>query len=148
MLLRLVQSWGCGRAIANQSLAHAYEGIAKSSDCGNYINISDVLQSKNNYGYYCRRTRRRQEFAYRFNEYNPSDKTKPYPRFTNQTITASAGEFLTYLMVGNPHNQPNGDVLFNTRMVPSMAILPFQEPTALMTGPPMYIEASISHKRR
>lgn len=48
---------GCGGAIATQSLAHAYGDIALSSrsDCGIYTDISDVLQSKNNYGYYCRR---------------------------------------------------------------------------------------------
>ena len=67
---------GCGGAVANQSLAHAYGGIAKSSECGNHIDISDVLGSKNDYGYYCRRTCHEQELAYRFNEYNPSDNTK------------------------------------------------------------------------
>ena len=82
------------------------------SDCGNYTEISDVLGSKHNYGYYCRRTRHQQEFAYRFNEYNPNDTTKAYPRFTNRTITASAGECFNYSVTGDPQPQGGGNWLY------------------------------------
>lgn len=105
----------CGGAIMNQSLAHAYGDLALISDCGNYAQISDVLESKYNYGHYCRRTRYQQEFAYRFNEYNPKDKTKAYPRFTNRTITVSAGECFNYSMIGGPQLLGGGDLLFEFR---------------------------------
>lgn len=86
--------------------------MALSSQCGNYTEISDIMHSKYDYGYYCRRIPHQQEFAYRFNEYNPGDKTKTYPRFTNRTITASAGKCLNYSMVGIGQTQQNGDVFY------------------------------------
>ncbi|KAL9126100.1 MAG: hypothetical protein Q9217_004800 [Psora testacea] len=103
---------GCGSNVASQALAHAYGDLALSSDCGPYTEISDILNSKRNYRYYCRRTRHRQEFAVRFNEYNPDDRNKVYPRFTNRVITASSGECFTYSMVGSAQPQPNGDLLY------------------------------------
>ena len=73
---------GCGGDITSQALAHAYGEMALSSLCGAYNYTSDILKSRYDYGYYCRRTRHQQEFAYRFNEYNPEDKQRVYQRFT------------------------------------------------------------------
>ena len=92
----------CGGDVTGQALAHAYGEMALSSSCGNYTLTSDILKSKNDYSYYCNRTPNQQEFAYRFNEYNPEDKQKSYPRFTNRTITASASTCFNYRMVGEP----------------------------------------------
>ena len=65
-----------------------------------YDDISDLQLSKYDYGYYCRRDG--QEFAYRFNEYNPNDTQKVYPLFTNRTITASSGHCFSYSQLGDP----------------------------------------------
>ena len=54
------------------------------------------MTSKNNNPYYCRRTSNRQEFAYRFLEWNPEDKQRAYPAFTNRIITASSGPCFNY----------------------------------------------------
>lgn len=43
-----------------------------------------------------RRTRNKQQAAYRFKEYNPNDIQKAYPYFTNRTITAEAKGCVTY----------------------------------------------------
>ena len=102
----------CGGDVASQALAHAYGDLARSSECGPYTNIPEVLKYKNNYGYYCKRARHQQEFAYRFNEYNPLDIQKVYPRLTDRTITASSGDCLKYSMIGDPTTVDNGDLLY------------------------------------
>lgn len=79
-----------------QGLAHSYGQLTLSSDCGNYNDISDVLKSKHNFEYYCRRTENQQEFAYRFLEYNPDDSQKSYPWLTDRVITASSGKCDVY----------------------------------------------------
>ena len=55
-----------------------------------------MFYGETNPKYYCRRTLGRQEFAYRFLEYNPKDDQRTYPFPTNRTITASAGECYNY----------------------------------------------------
>ena len=73
---------GCGGGVTSEALSHAYGEVVLSSPCGLYNDTSDIVKSKHGYGYYCRRTRHSQEFAYHFNEYNPEDNQKKYPRFT------------------------------------------------------------------
>ena len=82
------------------SVAHSYGELALRSSCGIYDDITDVQLSKYDYGYYCQRER--QEFAYRFNEYNPNDTQRVYPLFTNRTITASSGDCFIYSQLGEP----------------------------------------------
>jgi hypothetical protein len=84
----------------SQSMAHSYGELTLSSTCGSYNDTSDILKSWYNYRYYCRRTRDRQEFAYRFSEYNPDDKEETYPFFTDRIITASSGPCFEYSEVG------------------------------------------------
>ena len=94
-----------------QGLAHIYGEQTSSSGCGPYKETSNILNSKNNYPYYCRRTPNRQEFAYRFSEFNPADTQKIYPSFSNRIITASAGHCFSYSEV-LPHimaNDVNGN---------------------------------------
>ncbi len=79
-----------------QAAAHGYGELAKSSDCGPYDELSDILNSKHNCPYYCRRTAGREEFSYRFLDYNPDDAQGSYPLLTNRTITASSGPYFEY----------------------------------------------------
>ena len=92
--------------MTTQALAHAYGEMTLISGCGSYKEIPDVLNSGNNYEYYCRREQDRQEFAYRFNEYNPNDTQLLYPLFTNRIVTASAGECFHYSQVGESRIGP------------------------------------------
>ena len=88
-----------------QALAHLYGESARgslspTSECGEYTDISRILDSKVDYRYYCRRTPGYEEFAYRFSEYNPDDTQNIYPSFTNRTITASSGPCFEYDQTG------------------------------------------------
>lgn len=87
--------------VVSQVLAHSYGDQSLKSECGPYEDISEVLRSKQNNEYYCRRTPGRQEFAFRFKEYNPKDRMKIYPFFTDRIITASSGNCMNYSEVGN-----------------------------------------------
>lgn len=89
----------CPEDVTAQAVAHSYGELALRSSCGLYDDISDLQNSKYDYSYYCRRDG--QEFAYRFNDYNPNDTQKVYPLFTNRTITASSGSCFTYSRLGN-----------------------------------------------
>ncbi|MCJ1299367.1 hypothetical protein MMC08_002159 [Hypocenomyce scalaris] len=102
----------CGGPVTSQALAHAYGDISSVSECGNYSDVLDVVKSKKNYGYYCNQTRHHQQYAYRFNEYNPNDTQKAYPRFTNRTITASSGPCIQYSMVGSFEIHPGGNFFY------------------------------------
>ncbi|KAL9006109.1 MAG: hypothetical protein Q9188_001129 [Gyalolechia gomerana] len=73
-----------------QSRAYTYGQMSLAADIGTYNDISDVLESKHNYWYYHRQTRNHRQLAYRFNEYNPADKNRLYPFFTNRTFTAES----------------------------------------------------------
>ena len=95
------------------TLAHAYGDLIRSTPCCNYENISDVLASQKDCSYYCRRDANNQQFAYRFNEYNPNDMSRSYPHFTNRIITASSGKCLNYSQDGDPQGGlPDGQLLF------------------------------------
>lgn len=85
-------------------VVHAYGGYAFGSltpnnYCGEYSTIDDILESRSNPKYYCRRTPGQQEFAYRFLEYNPRDHHRTYPYLTNRTIAASGDQCRNYSIV-------------------------------------------------
>ena len=81
----------CEMEVREDGLAHVYgEGIV-GQRCGAYHELTDVINSEQDYPYYCRREPGRHEFAYRFSEYNPNDTQKSYPHFTNRIVTASSG---------------------------------------------------------
>ena len=98
----------CRDEISNQAQAHACGEISRGFHCGPYNYTSQIIESHNDHRYYCRRTRHQQEFAYRFNEYNPDDTQNSYPQFTNRIITASAGQCFDYTMVGEPQDVSDG----------------------------------------
>ena len=85
----------------SQARAHAYGEEATDTGCGVYNTTADILHSKNDYNYYCRRTPKQQEFAYRFSEYNPENKQQTFPHFTNRIITASSGPCYKYYELNN-----------------------------------------------
>ncbi|KAL9611901.1 MAG: hypothetical protein Q9167_003482 [Letrouitia subvulpina] len=82
-----------------QGQAHSNGNVGSNVKCGAYDTISDILQSRQNPDFFCRRVPG--EFAYRFSEYNPSDNQSTYPHFTNRIITASSGACLVYNETGN-----------------------------------------------
>ncbi|KAL8728408.1 MAG: hypothetical protein Q9181_005360 [Wetmoreana brouardii] len=92
----------CQLPVTTDALAHAYgetthgADSTQASDCGYFDNVEDVISSKEDFRYYCRRNTTVQRFAYRFKEYNPNDFQKAYPHFTTRTITASSGECNEY----------------------------------------------------
>jgi hypothetical protein len=93
----------CPPRVTKQAVAHAHRELALASECGNYTEASEVQNSKHDYRYYCRRIpSNREEFAYRFNEYNPIDTQRVYPYFTNRGITAAAGKCVQYDVNGKP----------------------------------------------
>ena len=97
----MVGGGGCTGPIMSQARAHAYGDEATDAECGPYVDELDILKYKNDWGYYCKTTPNQQQFAYRFNEYNPGDKTKAYPRLTDRVITASSGECRVYTQDGD-----------------------------------------------
>ncbi|KAL9007493.1 MAG: hypothetical protein Q9173_007254, partial [Seirophora scorigena] len=85
--------------IAHAYGLYAFGSLTPGNDCVPYNDIDDVLRSQTTPKYYCRRTPGRREFAYRFLEYNPDDTERTYPRLTDRTITASAGQCQQYSFV-------------------------------------------------
>lgn len=88
----------CLSEVTRYALAHDYGGYglgptSESRECGDYSEIADVLNSDIAYPYW---SNGKQEFAYRFNEYNFDDVAKSYPYLTNRTITVSSGDCVTY----------------------------------------------------
>ena len=66
---------GCPSQVTIQTVAHAFGEMNQAAEYRTYSDIQkDVLESKHNYQYYWRQIRHQQQFAYRFNEYNPDDK--------------------------------------------------------------------------
>lgn len=98
--------------VREQGLAHAYGQLSQAAECCPYTDISDVLNSTQNCKYYCNFTPYKQEFAYRFKEYNPDDFARAYPIFTNRTITASSGRCNNYSQPKSPKPHGNGFSFF------------------------------------
>ena len=92
----------CNNVVTIHALAHAYGEMTLASDCGSYGEIADIINSKQNFQYYCGTDPSRQEFAHRFSEHNPNDTQRAYPYFTNRIITASSGDCFEYDQVGPP----------------------------------------------
>lgn len=97
----------CPNQVIQDQLAHAYGDNTQGPDsvspleCGEYSDVESVIKSKQNFPYYCRRNTTIQEFAYRFNEYNPNDTQEAYPYFTDRVVTASSGVCNEYTETGN-----------------------------------------------
>lgn len=109
----------CPFQVTQDQLAHAYGEVTQGPDtksdleCGYFSNLDDVINSKYDFPYYCRRNTTNQEFAYRFNEYNPDDTQKIYPSFTKRVIRASSGRCTEYSEIGSQRTTV-GDSFPNT----------------------------------
>ena len=109
----------CPFQVTQDQLAHAYGEVTQGPDatpnleCGYFSNLDDVINSKYDYPYYCRRNTTIQEFAYRFKEYNPKDIQKTYPRFTKRIIRASSSRCTEYSELGS-QQATVGDFFPNT----------------------------------
>lgn len=99
----------CPGAVQEHVLAHTYGEAILGSSCGPYLELADVLGSREDYKYYCRRDPGRQEFAYRFSEYNPNDTQKTYPQFTKRIITAASGVCTEYRQLEYVNDTIGGD---------------------------------------
>lgn len=75
----------------------AYGSLTQAKDCAPYSDVADVLHSRKNPVYFCRRAPPgQQEFTHRFLEYNPRDQQQTYPFLTNRSIAVSAGQCNVY----------------------------------------------------
>ena len=89
-------------AEAGMAVAHDYGQLTRGRTSCAYSNDSDI--SKANQLCYYFNNLNGQEFAYRFNEYNPGDSTSSYPFLTNRTVKASAGQCYEYAVnTDNPN---------------------------------------------
>ena len=95
--------------VREQGLAHAYEKLAQVTGCCPCTDISEVLTSPQNC---CNFTPDKQDFAYRFKEYNPDDFVRAYPIVTNRTITAPSGRHVNYSQPNPPKSDGNGFSFF------------------------------------
>ena len=88
-----------------QALAHrhgdaGHDALTERSPCGAYDTTEDILNDEIPCRYHCRRQRDRQEFAYRFLEFDPEDAGDAYPSLTNRIVRASSGPCLSYNQSG------------------------------------------------
>lgn len=107
----------CPSPVTTDALAHAYgeNSLGRFSlplDCANFSDADSVIHSRENLRYYCRRNTATQEFAYRFNEYNPNDTARTYPHFTDRVLTASSGRCNEYDCVSASQPVYIGDSAF------------------------------------
>ncbi len=73
--------------VAPQTTAHSYGELIRGQTCCNYNTTADIFSASQSCPYFC--SADRQEFAYRFNEYNPLDTTSSYPYLTNRLIKSN-----------------------------------------------------------
>ena len=88
----------CPPPVTSHALAHAYGETTLAVKCGSYVGIASVIKSGQDERCYYREDE--QEFAYRFNEYNPDDVQQAYPHFTNRVVTTTSGQCIEYDQVG------------------------------------------------
>ena len=110
-----MHSGGCPQQVTVDALSHSYGDSTLGPDsisptnCGYFENSTSVMESQQNFKYYCRRNTTTQEFAYRFNEYNFNDTQQVYPFFTKRVMTASSGTCNEYAQTGDPVETVVGD---------------------------------------
>lgn len=93
--------------IVAQVLAHAYgETITGRHNCS-YTNDSEISSSAQNCSYF--RHTKGHEFAIRYAEYNPEDRGRAYPFFTDRIVKASAGECSQYDVYPTPSTKSSND---------------------------------------
>ena len=98
----------CPVLVTRHTLAHSYGETIRSYQCSNYSEIADVASSESDIRYFCRNDGL--GFAYQFKEFNPMDRHKAYPYFTNRTIEASSGVCYEYDQAGEGVPDMIGDI--------------------------------------
>ena len=73
--------------VAPQTTAHSYGQLIRGENCCEYNATANILSANQSCSYFC--SADRQEFAYRFNEYNPADTLSTYPYLTNRLIKSN-----------------------------------------------------------
>ena len=73
--------------VAPQTTAHTYGELIRGETCCTYNTTADIFSANQTCSYFC--SADRQEFAYRFNEYNPLDTISTYPYLTNRIIRSN-----------------------------------------------------------
>ncbi|KAL9063918.1 MAG: hypothetical protein Q9161_009196 [Pseudevernia consocians] len=91
--------------VAPLTTAHSYGELIRGETCCPYNTTADIFSANQSCQYFC--SADRQEFAYRFNEYNPLDTTSSYPTYSAQIpIPNSAGAFNSTTYVYNGTSIP------------------------------------------
>lgn len=73
--------------VAPQTTAHSYGELIRGETCCTYNTTADIFSADQSCPYFC--SADRQEFAYRFDEYNPLDTLSTYPYLTNRLIRSN-----------------------------------------------------------
>ena len=79
---------------AHFTTAHTYGELIRGWQCCPYHDDSGIENANQTCPYFCHDNK--QEFAYRYNVYNPDDTAHAYPYLTNRTVRASAGQCYRY----------------------------------------------------
>ena len=99
-------------------MAHLWgESVQSSEDCHPYNDTAQIHSLHEDPPYFCRRQPLdKQEFAYRFKEYNPDDSGRLYPSLTKRVVTASSGTCFKYFEQGRVFDASGNAVysFFNT----------------------------------
>ena len=73
--------------VGPQTTAHSYGGLISGERCCEYNTTADIFSANQSCPFFC--SAGGQEFAYRFNEYNPQDNSSSYPHLTNRLIKSN-----------------------------------------------------------
>ena len=80
--------------VAPITTAHSYGELINGETCCPYNTTTDIFSANQSCPYFC--SADRQEFAYRFNEYNPLDNTSSHPYLTNRLIKSNVDACYQY----------------------------------------------------
>ena len=73
--------------VAPQTTAHSFGELTRGETCCPYNTTADIFSADQSCPYFC--SADKQQFAYRFNEYNPLDNTSSYPYLSYRLITSN-----------------------------------------------------------
>ena len=73
--------------VAPLTTAHSYGEVTRGETCCPYNTTADIFSANQSCPYFC--SADKQQFAYRFNEYNPLDNASSYPYLSNRLITSN-----------------------------------------------------------
>jgi hypothetical protein len=97
----------CPGDVPSQATAHFYGELSqRSGHCAQYTDITELQGPTSDPAYYCPPVPEdKQEYAYRFKEYDPKDLQGICPSFSNRTITVSSGTCFEYEEIGRTNDR-------------------------------------------